>query len=165
MPVWARRGWALDLMRRRPDAPAGVMDFLVVKSVEAAKSRGDALLSLSLSALAKVDGPEGKVGLAASAQDAAPERARAFLMQHLARFYEFEGLFRWKEKFSPAFEDRYLVYPEPLALPQIALALVRAQSPGGIRSYLRRNPSSGEGVGRTGGRAPDHPGTEEPVTS
>jgi phosphatidylglycerol lysyltransferase len=165
VPIWARRGWALDLMRRRRDAPAGVVDFLIVKSVEAAKSRGDALLSLSLSALAKVDGLEGKTRPDPSSPDGAPERARAFLMQHLARFYEFEGLFRWKEKFNPAFEDRYLVYPEPLALPQIALALARAQSPGGIRSYLRRNPARGEGVGRAGGRAPDHPGTEEPVPS
>jgi len=132
VPIWARRGWALDLMRRRSDAPPGVMDFLVAKSVETAKSRGDALLSLSLSALAKVDGREEPM------LDKAPERARSFLMQHLARFYQFEGLFRWKEKFGPTFEDRYLVYPEPLALPQVALALVRAQSAGGLRSYFRR---------------------------
>ena len=137
VPIWARRGWALDLMRRRDDAPGGVMEFLVAKSVESARERGDALLSLSLSALAKVDGSERKAAGVAE-PDKAPERARAFLMQHLARFYEFEGLFRWKEKFNPAFEDRYLVYPDPLALPQVALALVRAQSPGGIRSYFRR---------------------------
>lgn len=137
VPVWARRGWALDLMRRKRDAPAGVMEFLVAKSVETAKQRGDALLSLSLSALAKVEGSERKAG-ADGALEKAPERARAFLMQHLARFYEFEGLFRWKEKFNPAFEDRYLVYPDPMALPRVALALVRAQSPGGIRSYFRR---------------------------
>ncbi len=137
VPIWARRGWALDLMRRRDDAPGGVMEFLVAKSVESARERGDALLSLSLSALAKVDGSERKAAGVAE-PDKAPERARAFLMQHLARCYEFEGLFRWKEKFNPAFEDRYLVYPDPLALPQVALALVRAQSPGGIRSYFRR---------------------------
>jgi phosphatidylglycerol lysyltransferase len=134
VPVWARRGWALDLMRRRATAPPGVMDLLVTKSVEAARERGDALVSLSLSALAKVDGCEGK-----DEEGSAPgqERARAFLMQHLARFYRFEGLFRWKEKFNPEFEDRYLVYPEPLALPRVALALVRAQTAGGIRAFLR----------------------------
>ena len=60
------------------------------------------------------------------------------VMQHLARFYEFEGLFRWKGKFNPSFEDRYLVYADPLALPQIALSLARAQSAGGLRAYLRR---------------------------
>jgi phosphatidylglycerol lysyltransferase len=66
-------------------------------------------------------------------------RAREFLSQHLARFYDFQGLFHWKKKFDPTFEDRYLVYPGPLALPQVTLALVRAQSPGGgLWSYLRR---------------------------
>ena len=83
-----------------------------------------------------MDGEEGKAAID-PAFDKGPERARAFLMQHLARFYEFEGLFRWKEKFNPAFEDRYLVYPDPMALPQVALALARAQSTGGIRSYFR----------------------------
>src|SRR6185369_9119011 len=65
-----------------------------------------------------------------------PERAREFLMQHLARFYDFKGLFRWKKRFDPAFEDRYLVYPAALSLPRVALALIRAQSPAGLLSYL-----------------------------
>jgi hypothetical protein len=75
---------------------------------------------------------------------AAPDRARAFLMQHLARFYDFRGLFRWKRRFDPSFEDRYLVYPAPLALPRVALSLIRAQSPAGLRSYLpwARSPQS-----------------------
>ncbi len=129
VPIWARRGWALDLTRRRADAPNGVMDFLIVKSVEAARERGDAALSLSLSALASVEKP---------AEREPPDRSRAFLMKHLARFYDFEGLFRWKKKFAPDFEDRFLVYPDPLALPRVALALARAQSPGGLHSYFRR---------------------------
>jgi phosphatidylglycerol lysyltransferase len=129
VPIWARRGWALDLTRRRDDAPNGVMDFLIVKSVEAARERGDATLSLSLSALASVE---------KAADREPPDRSRAFLMKHLARFYDFEGLFRWKKKFAPAFEDRFLVYPDPLALPRVVLALARAQSPGGLQSYFRR---------------------------
>lgn len=154
VPIPARRGWALDLMRRRSDAPAGVMEMIVVRSVEAARARGDAMLSLSLSALASVDGPAAAPASApgddGAASDAATppatssasapaeaDRARAFLMEHLARYYDFKGLFRWKKKFDPAFEDRYLVYPGPLALPRVTLALIRAQSPGGLRSYLR----------------------------
>ncbi len=134
VPIWARRGWALDLMRRRLDSPPGTMELLIVRSVEAARARGDALLSLSLSALARVEEPgEGESAGATPEAD----RAREFLMQHLARFYDFQGLFRWKKKFDPCFEHRYLVYPAPLALPRVVLALVRAQSPGGLLSYLR----------------------------
>ncbi len=130
VPIWARRGWALDLMRRRADAPNGVMELLIANSVATARSRGDALLSLSLSPLARVDPPENE-GLGETSA-----AAQAFLMEHLARFYDFEGLFRWKKKFNPAFEDRYLVFPTALALPGVTLALVRAQGRGGL-SYLR----------------------------
>ncbi len=142
MPIWARRGWALDLMRRRSEAPTGTMEFLVVKSAGIARERGDALLSLSLSALVKVDArgePEAPPpgGAPAAEPLVTEDRARAFLMDRLARFYDFKGLFRWKRKFVPAFEDRYLVYPDPLALPGIARALLRAQSPGGLLSYFR----------------------------
>ncbi len=148
VPVWGRRGWALDLMRRRSDAVPGVMEYLVAVSVEEARGRGDEVLSLSLSALARAgDGaageppaaePAGTESAACPRGEIESDRTRAFLMEHLARFYDFQNLFRWKAKFQPEFEARYLVYPGPLALPRIALALVRAQSPGGLISYLRR---------------------------
>jgi phosphatidylglycerol lysyltransferase len=164
VPIPARRGWALDLMRRRADSVTGVMEFLVVKTLEAARARGDALLSLSLSALVSVEDPplsseaaeaatvEAEAAVsplpatAARPRPAPPpaeaprtaDRAREFLMEHLSRFYDFKNLFRWKKKFAPAFEDRFLVYPEPLALPRVALALARAQSPGGLLAYFRR---------------------------
>jgi phosphatidylglycerol lysyltransferase len=127
--VPARHGWALDLMRRRADATAGAMDLLIVESAATARAHGDAMLSLSLSALAQVDQPTDA---------ATTDPVREFLIQHLARFYDFKGLFEWKRKFAPAFEDRYLVYPAPLALPRVALALVRAQSRHGVWSYFQR---------------------------
>lgn len=139
-PIWARHGWALDLMRRRSDAVPGVMEFLIAKSVAEARARGDALLSLSLSALVEAephaaeggdDGPATPLGPAA-------ERTRELLLKHLGRFYDFENLFRWKKKFEPEYEPRFLVYPSVAELPRVALALARAQSPGGFRTYLRR---------------------------
>ena len=134
-PIWARRGWAIDLMRRHRDAPTGAMELLVVRAVEHARERGDAMMSLSLSALVKVQTRPNADAETTVTEDP----ARAFLIQRLSRFYDFQGLFRWKRKFDPDFEDRYLIYPHTLALPRIALALVRAQSPGGLWSYLRRD--------------------------
>ena len=141
VPVPARHGWALDLMRRRPGAAPGLMELLVTRAVEHARARGDELLSLALSALAKVDEPIGDAPPEASA----PDPARTFLSERLARFYDFQGLFRWKRKFSPRFEDRYLVFPDALALPKIALALVRAQTPGGLLAMLRPEPRTQTG--------------------
>lgn len=131
-PIWARRGWAIDLMRRRHGAPTGAMELLVVHSIEHARERGDALLSLALSALVRVEAPRPDE----DGPQVTEDPARTFLIQRLSRFYDFQGLFRWKRKFNPEFEDRYLVYPTALALPRIALALVRAQSPAGLRGYL-----------------------------
>ncbi len=147
-PVPARRGWALDLMRRRREAPSGIMELLVVRSVEHARGRGDELMSLSLSALVKVDA-EGRPKDPSQAEDP----ARAFLIQRLSRFYDFRGLFDWKRKFAPEFEDRFLVYPGAFALPQVALALVRAQSPGGLLAYLRPPVPAPAPPTATGGRA------------
>jgi len=127
------------------------MELLVVRTLEAAREHGDAMISLSLSALAMVgsqtpcgevrttgDAPGDPADAARGEPDAAPGGAREFLMQHLARFYDFKGLFRWKRRFDPSFEDRYLVYPSAMALPRVALSLIRAQSPAGLLSYLRR---------------------------
>jgi len=162
-PIPARRGWALDLMRRRDDAPNGVMEYLIVRSLEAARERGDALLSLSLSALVSVDeaaAPEAPPLAERPSDPAAPKvvppaeirvlasretgvvrdfpRVRTFLIERLGRFYDFENLFRWKKKFDPAYEDRFLVCRDAISLPGVALSLVRAQSPGGLMSYFRR---------------------------
>ncbi len=139
VPIPARQGWALDLMRRRSDAPNGTMDLLVVRSLDAARARGDALLSLSLSALAHVpsEGSDAPRSAAANEPPTA-DRAREFLRQHLERFYDFQGVFRWKRRFDPVFEHRYLVHPGPWALPRVVWALIRAQSPGGLASYFRR---------------------------
>ena len=136
VPVPARRGWALDLMRRGRHATAGVMELLVVRSLEEARARDDALLSLSLSALAMVRGEDAGM-VAFEADDTPQKKAREFLMDHLARYYDFRGLFRWKRKFDPCFEDRYLVCRSPLDLPQVAWALFRAQTPGGLLSFVR----------------------------
>ena len=139
-PIPVRRGWMLDLMRRRADAPTGVMEFLVARMMQRLAERGDSMLSLGLSALVSVPEPGG-VGPASvphEPENAQAADARAFLMDALARYYDFKGLFQWKKKFAPQFEDRFLVFADPLALPRVASALIRIQTPAGLWSYLRR---------------------------
>jgi phosphatidylglycerol lysyltransferase len=135
-PVPARNGWALDWMRRRSDAATGAMELLVVRSIEEARRRGDTFLSLSLSALVKVE-REDSAGEAAHAETQEMARVRELLIEHLSRFYDFRGLFHWKRKFDPEFEPRYLVVPNAAGLSRVVVALVRAQSPGGLMAYVR----------------------------
>lgn len=124
VPIPARRGWALDLVRRRPVARPGALELLVVSSLEHARRRGDDMLSLSLTPVAFVP--------PTSARDKAEpletvDGARALLQQHLSRLYDFPGAEEWKRRLEPTLEDRYLVVPGTWALPPVVLALVRAQ--------------------------------------
>ena len=52
VPVPARRGWMLDLMRRRVGAPGGAMELLIARTAEYLHERGDQTFSLSLAPLA-----------------------------------------------------------------------------------------------------------------
>lgn len=119
----------IDLMRRRTDAPNGIMDFLFVQLAEHFKAQGYTGFNLGLSPLAGV-GEEADADL--------PERAVKFLYEHFNRFYSFKGLHYFKSKFNPRWEPRYLIYPTVGVLPKVALAIVRADSSEGLLSYLKR---------------------------
>jgi phosphatidylglycerol lysyltransferase len=64
-------------------------------------------------------------------------RLGAFVYQHGERFYNFQGLRAYKQKFNPVWEPRYLAYPGGLRLPRI-LADVSALIAGGYRNIFRR---------------------------
>jgi phosphatidylglycerol lysyltransferase len=116
VPIWARHGWALDLMRRRSDATPGVTESLTPSSVAPARARGALMPSPSRAPRAHggnaAEGAGDEAGADAEAPShaprlqqvpapipvtAEPDRARAFLMKHLARFYDFENLFKWQK--------------------------------------------------------------------
>nr|WP_041392135.1 phosphatidylglycerol lysyltransferase domain-containing protein [Pleurocapsa sp. PCC 7327] len=62
------------------------------------------------------------------------------MYKHLNRFYNFQGVHAFKEKFQPYWEPRYLVYPGTAALPEIVVALVRTDSGDRLIDYFK--PSS-----------------------
>ena len=103
-----------DLMRRRPDAPNGVIDYLFVHLIASFKARGYSGMSLGFAPLSGIEG----TGLVA--------RALRLLYTHGERAFNFRGLRAFKEKWSPRWEPRYLVYRSDLQLPQLALAIARA---------------------------------------
>ncbi|HEU5423811.1 MAG TPA: DUF2156 domain-containing protein, partial [Nitrolancea sp.] len=121
LPVYARHGWVLDLMRRRADAPHGVMEFLIAKSALAFKSEGAASLSLAVAPLARVARPEGETRLF--------ERVLVTLGERLDSFYHFSSLCDFKRKFKPTWLPVYLVYPGAASLPRIGYAVLRAYLP------------------------------------
>ena len=120
-------GWALDLMRRTPDAPPGVMEFLLVRAIERFRSCGAQVVSL------------GMVAMADTRQEMTPGRRRliSFITDRLGLLETRATLFNFKRKFHPCWESRYLVTNTTLALPKIALSVLRLRNyPGGRLARL-----------------------------
>jgi len=118
LPVPARNGWTLDLMRRRPGGTYGAIEALIVSSIDEARRRGIAEMSL------------GMTPRIISSTDSDPVRgAWRAMYWGLDRFQRSRTLHRFKEKFGPRWEDRYLVVPGLVTLPEVMVALVRAHVP------------------------------------
>jgi phosphatidylglycerol lysyltransferase len=133
VPEYQRNEVTIDLMRHRPGAEKSTMDFLFARLFDWARERGFATFNLGLSALS---------GIGDSPEDPAIERALHYVYEHIDQFYNFKGLHAFKEKFHPMWSPRYLIYPGAASLPQITLALIRADSGDDmISSYLRRQRS------------------------
>lgn len=114
---------SVDLMRHRDDAPAGVMEFLFVRLLLWAKQEGYRRFDLGMAPLA---------GLEERRLAPTWHRVAGLAYRHGESFYNFQGLRRFKEKFDPVWEPRYLAYPGGLALPRVVTD-VSALIAGGYR--------------------------------
>ncbi len=102
-----------DLMRRRPDAPNGVMELMLVHLIERFRDEGLRGMTLGLAPLANIEG----TGVVARTLRAIYERE--------GTAFNFKGLFEFKDKWRPDWEPRYLVYRAEVQLPMIAFAVAR----------------------------------------
>jgi phosphatidylglycerol lysyltransferase len=119
---------AIDLMRRRTEIENGTMDFLFISLLQHFKERGYDGFNLGLSALFGVGEAEKSPRL---------EKGIRYLYEHLNGFYNFKGLHSYKAKFNPRWEPRYLIYSGLAALPDVVVALVRADSGDRLLDYFK----------------------------
>ncbi|MBN3873266.1 phosphatidylglycerol lysyltransferase domain-containing protein [Nostoc sp. JL33] len=118
----------IDMMRHRASLENGTMDFLFISLLQHFKEGGYDSFNFGLSALAGVgENPESR----------RLEKVLHYLYGHLNRFYNFKGLHAYREKFRPRWEPRYLVYPSLAALPDIVVALIRADSGDRLFDYFK----------------------------
>ncbi|HWR54795.1 MAG TPA: phosphatidylglycerol lysyltransferase domain-containing protein [Bryobacteraceae bacterium] len=103
-----------DLMRRRSDAPNGIMDYLFVKMFQLAKERGYRKFNLGMAPMS---------GFQEREEASAQERAVHAFFQHLNFLFSYKGLRAYKAKFATNWEPRFVYYHNVLDLPRLALAL------------------------------------------
>jgi lysyl-tRNA synthetase, class II len=112
-PSPAYGGWSLSTMRRRPDTPNGLMEFLIVETAAWAKEQGASELSLNFCALTDFLAPERPV-------------TRRLLLA-ADRFFQLERLHSFSRKFHPVWRTRYLCVERLGDLPLVALAYLHLE--------------------------------------
>lgn len=132
VPIYGRRGWAFDQMRRTASASRGTGDLLFVRTIEYLRSLDAEVVSMGLAVLSNVNN-ESESFLASRIDS---------LRDRFGNPAGNQSLFQFKQKYQPTWESRYLAYSDPLNLLKIGLVLYRVlQSDpslvSGLLRYLR----------------------------
>ena len=101
---------SVDLMRVRPDAPSGTIDFLFLSLIDWAKEKGYHRFNMGMAPLANV-------GLSRFSFLSEKIAAQIFLHGHF--IYHFQGLRKFKQKYTNIWEPKYLAYRRKSSLPII----------------------------------------------
>jgi lysyl-tRNA synthetase class 2 len=119
-PSPAGGGWSLSAMRRRPDAPNGLTEFLVVETLAWARETGASELSLNFCALTDF---------------LSPDRVKTPVKRVVRRgilladnMFQLERLYSFNRKFFPEWRRRYICVERLTDLPAVGLAYLHAES-------------------------------------
>ena len=128
-------------MRRDPDTPNGLTEFLVAEAVGMLRERGVEEISLNFATAARfMHSPSNRF-----------ERLSASSPSSCNRFFQIESLYRFNAKFFPRWEPRYAVYEGRLGLPRMVVAAMWAEGQLPKPQLARRLPGGGRR------RSPDAP--------
>ncbi|MDR2306158.1 MAG: bifunctional lysylphosphatidylglycerol flippase/synthetase MprF [Paucimonas sp.] len=119
---------SLDLMRAHPEAPKLTMEFMMIGLILHYKSHDYGRFSLGMVPLSGLQPRRG-----------APltQRLGSMVFQRGEQLYNFQGLRRFKDKFQPDWEPRYMAVPAGLD-PLVALADTAALIAGGLTGLVKR---------------------------
>ncbi len=101
-PAPGIRGWSLDVMRHDTgdDVPNGMMEHLIVETIQHLASRGEVGLGLNFAVLRTLVTSEARTRA---------QRVRRSAVESVARRTQIHSLGRFNEKFCPDWRPRYVV--------------------------------------------------------
>lgn len=112
-----------DMLRNTLDSPGNINDFLLIDFMHYLKKEGFLRLNMGLCPLAGLDSGES--------DKSTVNAMLRFLYSNGDRFYSFSGLYRFKSKYEPQWQDRYMAYK------------------GGIRNFTRIVNAGNRAMNRT----------------
>ncbi len=123
-----RTAFSVDMMRHGNGAPSRIMDFLFVEIIEWGRSQGYDAFEFGMAPLAGLDD-----------RPLAPLMSRVgrLLFERGEEIYNFQGLWKYKDKYDPVWQPRYIAALRKWAIP-ILMADVGLLSSGGMANLARR---------------------------
>jgi phosphatidylglycerol lysyltransferase len=129
--IWttaARSSYSMDLMRYSNDAPKNIMDYLFVELLTWGRAQGYDAFEFGMAPLAGLDD-----------RPLAPMMSRVgkLLFERGEEIYNFQGVRRYKDKYDPLWQSRYVAAPHKWNLP-LLLADAGLLSSGGMAGLAKR---------------------------
>jgi phosphatidylglycerol lysyltransferase len=118
IPDYVAGEGTFDLIRKTKDAPNGVIDFITVEMFNYFKKEGYTSCNLGFAPLSGIADPRNF-----------PERSMKFAYEKIRTFSHYKGLRDFKEKFSPVWYTKYLVYDQDYDLFKVPAVLTNVIKP------------------------------------
>jgi len=115
-------GMTLDMMRRVPGSPNGVIEFLVANAIFALRDQGLTQLSMNFALMGRLFSHEFDL--------TRRERMLKSVVSLGNPFFQIKSLHEFNRRFRPTWRPRVIVYEERWALPRIAVLY------GGVEGFL-----------------------------
>jgi lysyl-tRNA synthetase class 2 len=120
VPSPAAAGYSLSAMRRRRSTPNGLMEFLIVETIEWARAEHVSDLALNFCVFADVLRSETSFGPFG--------RAFRFFLLRLDGAFQLRRLLTFSDKFASGWNPRYLCFERLADFPAVGLAYLQAES-------------------------------------
>jgi lysyl-tRNA synthetase class 2 len=118
-PTPAGGGWSLSTMRRAPETPNGLTEFLIVETLAWAKEHDVSEMSLNFCVFTDFLSPERAVTV--------PRRFFRRVLLSADTVFQLERLYAFNRKFFPEWRPRYLCVEKLTDLPVVGLAYLHVE--------------------------------------
>jgi lysylphosphatidylglycerol synthetase-like protein (DUF2156 family) len=127
-PTCDRSAFSMDLMRYSDEAPKNVMDYLFVELMQWGREQGYIAFEFGAAPLAGLeDRPLAPI----------MSRVGRLLFERGEELYNFRGVRRYKDKYDPVWQPRYIAAPHKWSIP-LLMADVGLLSSGGVSGLSKR---------------------------